>query len=283
MRKLYYLISGFIIGIANVIPGLSGATLAVSLGIYEKIIESVTTLFSEFKKNIVFLSFLGIGMIAGILTFAKGLSFAFEEYELWTVCFFIGLILGGVPYIFNKTNKSFNFKNIFIFAIAFFLILFLGSMTVSTNGDIVNPGMLDYMIILIAGFLGASAMIIPGISGSFIFILLGVYEYIINTLNNLTIPTLFLESFIVLIFLGIGVLIGIFTVAKVMKFLIEKHQNTTYTAILGIIFASIIVLIIPQIQTEVIFGQALIAVLLIDFGFFVSLLLGGIKWLALYY
>ncbi len=276
MKSIFVLFAGFLIGIANIIPGLSGATVAISLGIYERLIEALTNLRQNFRQYIPFLLLLVIGALIGIVVFAKGIVISFEKYELWTVCFFIGLILGGIPYIYSKTSKKLSFSNILAFIIAGGLVLLLGFANIENGQTVENVAFLDYLMIILVGFLGAAAMIVPGISGAFIFIVLGYYNYILETINNLTNPDLFFNSLFVLSLLALGIIIGLFTIAKMIKYFINKHCDITYFAILGIVVASVIILFIPFLPLEVIFYQAVVALLLIDAGFFITYLLGGL-------
>ncbi len=274
MKVTYTFLSGIIIGMANVIPGVSGATLAISLGVYENLLEAITNFHKNIKKNLLFLLVLGLGALTGIFFLAKGIVFSFEKYQLFTVCFFIGLILGGIPFIFQKTNKKFNFTNLFIFIVSFAIIFIIGLINVENETISQDLTIVEYLKITIAGFIGSGSMIIPGISGAFILVVMGYYNFIIEKINDITNPALFKESIIVLLFFGIGVLLGIYLIAKIIKYLITKYQNITYVIILGIIFASIIVLLIPLLKLNIVFGQAIIALLLIDAGFFISYYIG---------
>jgi len=268
-------LAGVAIGIANIIPGLSGATVAISFGVYEKLIEAIATIKTTFIQNLSFLAILGFGIIVGIITFAKGIVFSFEKYELWLVCFFIGLILGGIPAIYQKTNKQFSATNIIPLLIAFGLVLLIGLVDVNNTVNSNDLGLINYLMIVLVGFLGASAMIVPGISGAFIFLVLGYYHVIIEAIANLTDSNLFLESLIILGFLAIGIILGLFSFAKLIKYFLKQYSNQTYFAIFGVIFASIIILFKPLIDIEIVFYQAVIALLLIDLGFFITYLLGG--------
>ncbi len=275
MRSIFVFIAGVLIGIANVIPGLSGATVAISLGVYEQLIDALAYLRTNFSKNISFLAILFAGAVIGIIVFAKGIVFSFAEYELWTICFFIGLILGGIPYIYLKTTKRLSIGNLSAFLIACLLVLLMGFADVNSDVAVDNLTLIDYLMIILVGFLGSAAMIVPGISGAFIFIVLGYYNFIIETISNLTKPAMWLESVVILSFLALGIIIGIFTIAKMIKYFIVNHADVTYFAILGIIAASVVILFVPLLTIEVVFYQAVIALLLIDAGFFITYFLGG--------
>ncbi len=277
MKNIFLTIKGFFIGIANIIPGVSGGTLMITLGVYEDIIEAISHFFKNFKKNINLLFFIGLGAIISILLMSRVVTFALDNYHLPTILFFIGLILGGVPMLFKKVRNKIKTSEILLFLTTFILILSItfidGSMSEVT---LTNMSILQYIILFLVGMLASSSMVIPGISGSFILIFLGYYEPIMNTIKDLTSFNNIFENFIVLSVLGLGVIIGIVLIAKLIEYLLKKFEIKTYSAILGFVTASAISILITAINTGVSFTilNIVLALILFIAGFLIAYKLG---------
>ncbi|AYE35562.1 DUF368 domain-containing protein [Clostridium septicum] len=234
MKNLINMLKGMAIGISNIIPGVSGGTMAVVLGIYDKIISSVINFFKDWKKNGLFLAELAIGAAIGILAFSNLITFLLDNYPSQTNLFFIGLILGSAPLIFKKATESqVNKSNYVWFVIAFVLLAIMGIVG-EAEGAIKVVSELSIgtiIILLIAGFVAAATMILPGVSGSFILIMIGMYYPIVNAVKEFNIP--------VLIVVAVGVLLGFITMTKVIETLFNKYPQTVYFIILGLILGSI--------------------------------------------
>lgn len=246
MKNLVLILKGFILGIANIIPGVSGGTLAITLGIYEDIISAISHFFSNLKKNIKFLIPIGIGAVLSILLLSKVINFSLNNYPVATTLFFIGLIVGGIPLIFkNVEGKNIKASYIVSFILPFILVLSLTFMNRHNNSfNLVNIDLVKILILFFVGVIASATMIIPGISGSFVLMLLGFYKPIVNTISNLTDFSLLSHNLLVLIPFGLGVVIGIVLIAKLIEYLLKKHEVLTYYAILGFIISSIASLII---------------------------------------
>ena len=260
MRLITDIIKGMLVGVANIIPGVSGGTMMVSMGIYETILNAINTLFKDFKKSFVTLLPLGIGMVLGVGVFSFIIPFCLEQYPFPTSFCFIGLILGGVPSILKpameslkKEGKSISLAHIIIFLMFFALAIAMAAMnetqTTSANFDL----NLFFMIkLFIIGIIASATMVIPGVSGSLVLMILGVYTVIVDTISefikgvlSFDIPTL-LYSVGVLAPFGIGVVAGIFAVAKLIEWLFRKYPSYTYGGILGLIIASPIAITIKM-------------------------------------
>lgn len=270
-EKIKNFLVGVALGVANIIPGVSGGTIAMTMGIYEKLISIASHFFKDIKKNIMFILPLGIGMVVAILLLSKVINFTLENYEFQTVLFFVGLIIGGIPLLVKKTNKEdFKFKNILVFIICFALIM---SMTfMGDKENIVSLANVDFslmMKLLGVGIIAAATMVIPGISGSFILMLLGFYKPIVETISNLTNFDMFIHNILILGSFGIGVLIGIVLIAKIIEFLLDKFPSLTYYGIYGIIVASIISIVLGISSIPGVFG-IIIGVLLLGIGFIIG-------------
>jgi len=237
-------IKGFIIGIANIIPGVSGGTLAITLGIYEKLINAISHFFKNLKENIKFLIPIGIGIGLSLAVFSNVISYSLDHFKVPTTLFFVGLIIGGLPLIYRKIDKSITIPNILIMLITFGLVV---SLTFAENGGNVVSfeamNITKYIALFFVGMIASATMVIPGISGSFVLMLLGYYEPIINTITDLTHFNSIWDNLLILMPVGLGILVGIVLVAKVIEFLFNRHEEKTYFGIIGFILASIITIL----------------------------------------
>lgn len=272
MQTIRLILKGGIIGIANVIPGVSGGTMAVVLGIYEKLIEALGNFFTNKtrrKEYFLFLLKVFIGAGITILLFSWVMDYLLTNYQVYTYLFFIGLILGSIPSIYKShSDMKLNIVSIFTFLIAVALILGLFFFTPEKNTGLDQGvehqwSVQKALILIISGILSGGSMIMPGISGSFILILLGQYHYIIRSVKNLSVLPLF--------FLGIGIGIGIWTFAKIIDYLLKKYPKETFYFILGLVIASLIP-IFPGLPAGV--WEKVIALVIGLMAFFISFTLG---------
>lgn len=246
MKFLFDILRGSAIGIANIIPGVSGGTLAVSMGIYDKIINSVTGLFRHFKKSVITLLPYGIGMILGLLGLSFIIEFLFARYPLPTVLLFIGLILGGVPALWQRIKgPKIGAIGILIFVLFFVLLVMLPIIAGEERTDLVlTPDVITIIKLFFVGVIASATMVIPGVSGSMILMSLGYYAPILSSITNFVRAVLdfnisaALAECALLVPFGIGVLVGIFAIAKLIEFLLARFQTYTYCAVLGLVAAS---------------------------------------------
>ena len=275
-ETIYLMIKGFILGVANVIPGVSGGTLAITMGIYEDLIGAISHFFKNLKKNLQFLIPLGIGMVLSILLMSKLISFSLEKFPFPTTLFFIGLIIGGIP-LLTKKVKGVKLKptNILLFLLTFGIVM---TMTFMNEGNAVvslaNVNVTKMILLFVVGVVAAATMVIPGVSGSFVLMLIGYYKPIVSTISNLTNFKLLGHNLLVLMPFGLGVLIGIVLIAKLIEFLFKKFEIPTYYAILGFIVASILGLGINLFGVSLNVIQVLIGIVLSLIGGLIGYKLG---------
>ena len=244
-----YLIKGALFGIANIIPGVSGGTIAVITGVYEKLLNSINNLFKEFKKSILFLLVFGAGAAIAILAASKGIEWCLENALFPTSCLFMGLILGGVPLIYSPVRDKLSFKNIIIFLLCMagvIALLFLPKNEINTA----NLTFIDYLKLGVCGLLASAAMIIPGISGMMMFYLFGYYGTIMTALSGLVHVHSFVNSILVLLPVGIGVIVGLFTTAKILGLLFKHFKIGTYYGILGFVIGSVCAILFNLIHSD---------------------------------
>ena len=238
-------IKGFILGIANVIPGVSGGTMAVSMGLYELILSSIGNFFKDIKGNFIKLLPIILGILVAIVSTSKLVTYALTNYKAQTLCLFIGLIFGGVSLIMRKIKGKGSKTNYLIFFVIFFFVISLNFLkTGLIEISFANMGIIDYLLLLVMGFIASSAMVIPGISGSFILMVLGYYDKIIYTVSTITDFSKLGSNLLILVPFGIGVIIGIVFMAKLITNLIKKYETKTYFAIMGFVLSSVVVLLL---------------------------------------
>jgi len=268
-EKIKNLLVGIALGTANIIPGVSGGTIAMTMGIYERLIGIASNIFKDLKKNIMFLLPIGIGMVLAILLLSKVINYSLENYEFQTVFFFVGLILGGMPFLFKKvTKKSINVKNTMISVICFALVFSLTFLNEGNN--IVSLDTVTFPLLMklfVVGIIAAATMVIPGISGSFVLMLIGYYKPIVETISNLTNFDLFFHNAFILGAFGVGIIVGIVLISKIIEFLLKKCPTETYFGIYGIIISSIVV-IVMGISTVPSIGGIIVGFILMSLGAF---------------
>ena len=260
MNFLFDVIKGILIGVANIIPGVSGGTMMVSMGVYEKIIGVVNNLFKDIKKSILTLLPLGIGMLLGVAVFSFVIPWCLEVYPFPTSFCFIGLILGGVPAIIKpakeslyKEGKSVAAPHIIAFACLFALAVGMAAMNDTQTNFASFDLNIGFMIIMfLVGVVSAATMVIPGVSGSLVLMILGVYAGIMSSISGF-ISAVFAFDWAQIFYyvgilapFGIGVIVGIFAVAKLIEWLFAKFPSITYCGILGLIVASPIAIVIKM-------------------------------------
>lgn len=244
---LILLLKGFLIGIAFIIPGVSGGTMAIYLGVYDKLLYSITHVFKEFKKSIVFLLPLFIGLFLSIVLLAKLLGWLMSLNSVITLSFFIGLLLGGIPSLYEKikdTHKG--ISSIISFSVSFIIVLLLLIGKMFNESSVFHTFDFSigiYLLIFVLGLLSAATMVIPGVSGSALLITLGFYTVIVtDVIGNILDFSMLGYNLQVLIPFGLGAVIGVFLISKAIEIALKKFFVQTYSAIIGFIISSAIVI-----------------------------------------
>ena len=243
MNYIYTSIKGFIIGASMLVPGFSGGTMAMILGIYDKLISSLSSILSFSKNenyfiknkiNFFFLIFFCIGSVLGMVIVSKPLSNIIEKYYTVSSFFFMGAALGGFNTVYNKTKKyKFDFLSIVYILLGagiVYLISIIPEGFFSSSSD--RSEIFMYFILIIAGLIVAIAMILPGISVSYMFLLLGIYKETIDAVHNLYFPYL--------IPLAAGSVLGVVLTTKILEYWMEHYVKSSYLIISGFVLGSII-------------------------------------------
>ena len=246
------ILKGMLIGIANIIPGVSGGTMAVSMGIYDKLISCISHPFKDFKNNVLFLIPIALGMGLAIVASAFGIDYLFETFPLQTNLLFIGLILGSLPAIYDKVKGVTMRMGHILSAIIFFSVVVGMAMLNGANGNYVDleTTVISLLKLFLIGVLASAPMVIPGVSGSMMLLLLGYYNPILDTIKEffkamiaLNFETLF-ATMLLLVPFGIGVLVGMVVIAKIIEYVFAYFQDYAYWAIIGLLCASPIAILL---------------------------------------
>ena len=277
MRFIINAIYGCIIGVANIIPGVSGGTMAVILNIYDKLIDSVTGIKKHFKESILFLLPVLIGGAVGIVGFSKLLKFLLAQYPMPTFAFFAGLIIGSIPMIFRKSLETkFHPVSVISFVVFFGIMIALAFVNTSDKEEAViqlelNLG--NWLFLFFGSALAAMCMIIPGVSGSMILMILGLYSTVLGAIADLTAN--FLNSCMILLPVGLGVIVGILGGAKLIDLCIKHFPQMTFFAILGLMTGSLLSLY--NNSGFALNVQGIIAIIALLIGFAVAFVFGSEK------
>lgn len=255
MNYLILALKGIVIGMANVIPGVSGGTLAVVFNIYNEFVNAITFNLKKLWANKKFIIPLLCGMALGVLIFSKLITILYEKFPVQTNFVFMGLIIGSIPLVFNYARKNYSEnkeRNKTVFYIILSVCILVGLALIllfSFLGGNYDKSSVEMSVlpevtvklelkIFVAGILGAIAMIIPGISGSLIMLIMGVYTIVFSSIPALFNSETFVHALLFLIPNGIGVLIGLLIGAKLISLLLKYVPNHTYAVILGLLVGS---------------------------------------------
>lgn len=274
MKNLLLIFKGFLVGIANIIPGVSGGTMAIIVGIYEKLIDTIGHLFTKLKENFFFLMFLGIGFILSILLGSKAIKYALNNFLLFTVLLFAGLVAGGIPLLYKQIKNKKSISNIICAIITFSLVIVITFINPSSINDFQTITPEAIIILILLGFISAGCMIIPGISGSLVLMILGYYDFILGIISNITKMDLLGYNLTILGLFLVGCVIGVFFFAILIGYCLKKFKDQTSSAIFGFVLASVFSLFYQNLSDY----QATI-----DWKFFLELALGIIFLAGAFY
>lgn len=234
------MLAGFGMGVAFIIPGFSGGSVAAILGIYEKLIGAIADIFRDFKRSFVTLLPIFLGLVIGAVSLLYPLGWALTVFPLPTVSLFVGLAIGGMLSITDKITSRPNVYNYFALIIPCLLALALSFAPTGADVNLFSLNVGGYLLLFVIGAVSSAALVIPGISGSMILLILGYYNPIIELITQHFLKGAdMLVSFLVLGSAGLGIVVGFIGISMVMKSLLEKYPRGTYMAIIGFIVGSI--------------------------------------------
>ena len=251
---------GILIGTAMVVPGVSGGVIAVIFGIYDKAINSFVNLFKDFKHNFIYLFKIGFGILIGAIWFSNILLFLYKWNTTITKLTFIGLILGGVPSLLSEVKKRYDRVNYLVIIIVFIISLFMFCLS---KLNITNMQNNSFFNMFIGGLLYSVGKAVPGISGSFLLMMVGMYDFVLSLIAHpITVALTNIDKVIPFL---LGLIIGVIILVNIMNKLLINHVGMTYSIIIGFILGSIPALI-PN-------GISILSVLFMLSGFILSYLL----------
>lgn len=227
---------GMAMGTSDLIPGVSGGTIAVILGIYDRLIEAISGVFSRYwKKYLGFLIPLAIGVGLAIIGLSHLIEFLLREYYAPTQFFFLGLILGIIPMLIVEIRSRATVRPVhfIVMGIAALLIASMAIIKPTETPIITDVHFTTALLLFFAGWLGSMAMLLPGISGSFVLLLIGVYPTVISAISNF--------NFLIIGIVGAGVAVGFIVSSKVIRHLLANYPGMTFSVIIGMVAGSLAV------------------------------------------
>ncbi len=262
-------LKGIVVGIGGGAPGLSGRGFRVILGLYQRVIDAIGTLFKDFRKNVKFLLPLVLGVLVGVLLFSKVVDFLLNNFEYQTRWCFLGLIIGTIPLFYDEVKKE-GFSNKYYVVMAVALVI--GMVLVYGNGGISSTTDPNLPQSVLMGVIYAGSAIIPGVDSAAIMSALGVYVLWVESLANL--------NFQVLIPAAVGLVIGLLVFSAVMSQLLKHFYTATFSVVFGL-FISIIPSVLKSEAGEWLLpagpGQAVMGIVLALVGFAAAYYLGDIE------
>ena len=277
------ILQGMVVGIANIIPGVSGGTMMVAMGLYDRLIHAITHLKSEFKDSMKLLIPIFAGAGIAIVALSRLFEFLLATYPIPTNFAFCGLIAGSLPFIFKKVKGHKVTVSKIIPFLIFFGVVILMALLGETGGDSadVSLGFVNLLKLFGVGIVAAATMVVPGVSGSMMLMLLGYYDTILKVIND------FVDALVkfdmgglmtgvgILAPFGIGVVIGIFLIAKLIEFIFSKAEIHAYYGIIGLILASPIAILMKTDWSGISVLMVGIGVVTFVLGWFTASKLGG--------
>lgn len=234
-------IRGFFMGITEMLPGISSGTLMLLLGIYDQTLVAINELFTKrYKKSLMFLIPLFIGMGIAIVTMSSLINYMLNTHPIITHFFFLGLVIGVIPMMFKLGNYKVEFKTVhYSIIVVVTALLFLMDYFVLEKSDVKSVEMSTTMLmwLFICGFLGASALILPGLSGSVILLMFGAYPILMYSISeflsfNFTVTP-------VLVAVGLGIIAGVLLTSRVLHYLLRVYPYLMYALIIGLLAGSV--------------------------------------------
>lgn len=255
-------IKGIIIGIAKIIPGLSGAVLMISFNLYDKAIAAITNFFEDTRNNFFFLLNLSLGIIIGIVMFSNVLSYFVSNYYVYTTSLFIGLIFGGLPVILKNTDKK---KGDYAAIIISFMVMTLISISNIDNNYVIKNNFFDIIVFFFAGVLEAIGTVLPGVSSTALLMLMGVYNLFLEVLSNIFNVNVMVRTITFLIPFSIGLLSGVIVLSLIINYLFKNYRSLSFSLIFGLSLSSIFLLVVKVVSQ-------IDSIMLIPFSIFLLLI-----------
>lgn len=244
------ILRGVAIGVAFIIPGFSGGSVAAILGIYERLVGAIADIFKHFKQSFITLLPIAIGMLLGIAALILPIQWGLRHYPIPTVMLFVGLALGGLPSITEKLKGAkFSWKYALACAVPLIAAASLSFLPLAGDVNLFELSVGGYFLLILIGAVGSCALVVPGISGSMLLLIFGYYNPVVALVTDHLLHGADMGICIaVLACLAVGVVAGFFAISVLMKFLLKKYPRGTYYAILGFIVGSVPAVFVSTIR-----------------------------------
>jgi len=228
---LMLMIKGYIVGSSMSVPGVSGGTMAILLGIYDKLISSISNFLKDIKGNLLYLLKFGIGAGAGICSLSFLIKWMLEKFPLPVSAFFLGAVVGGIPALYKKTRESsLKITSGIYFLLGLIIVISIGFIPAGKIDISSGSGLVHYLMLLFTGIVIALALVLPGISTSHMLLVLGMYDAMLEAITEFDIVYIGI--------LGIATLIGVFLITKPIEWLLNTFPHQTYCMIIGFVLGS---------------------------------------------
>lgn len=229
---LLTIVQGLVVGVTLMVPGMSGGTMAMVLGAYENLIKAVSSFFRHPKKSVIFLAAFAVPALAGMVLLAQPLLDLISRFEKPMMYLFMGAVAGSIPLIYKKVQvKRLNWKFFLYLAIGIFIVIAVGNIPSGLFGGNGLTGLASYVIQIIGGIIVAVALVLPGISVSYMLVLMDLYEPTMRALSRMDV--------IALMPLIIGCILGIILITRLLEYFMKNRPFATYLIILGFIIGSV--------------------------------------------
>lgn len=230
-KNLEVLVKGFVIGSSMSVPGVSGGTMAILLGIYDRLIGAISNFLKDIKGNTLFLGKFCVGAGIGIGSLAFAIKWLLEKFPVPVSFFFLGAVIGGIPALYHKTKGTkWGFSSYIYFLIGLVLVISIGFIPAGNMDVNSGSGIAHYGMLLVTGIIIALALILPGISTSHMLLVLGMYDSMLAAITKFDIVYIGV--------LGISTLIGIFLITKPIEWTMNRFTHPTYCMIIGFVLGS---------------------------------------------
>lgn len=230
--NIWVFIKGAVIGGTMLVPGVSGGTMAMILNIYDKLISSVSSFMKDKRNSLLFLVIFAAGAGAGMILFSKPLLHLIETHTMPTLYFFMGAVVGGIPLILKQAGtKRFSIRDVFYIFIGITIVFAVSHVPADKMGAAAGDGIHGIVFLMAAGLFIAIGLVLPGISVSYLLLIIGLYDETMMAISRLYMPYL--------IPLAVGLGAGIIVTTKMIEKALTIYPHPTYTMILGFVFGSV--------------------------------------------
>lgn len=255
-------------GIGKIIPGVSGAMLAINFNVYEKLLNSITNFFDDWKNNLKFLFIFGSGVILSIILCSGIILFLLNNYMFLTMMFFIGLILGGT-YNFSK-SIIYNYKSILLIIIIIIISFLLLSINNFSTTYAIKNNFIDNIVFFIGGVLEVFASIVPGISGTSLLMIIGIYDNVLKIMSSIFNYSYVITNINIYLSYGMGMFISFIINSYLINYFLNKYKNISYSVILGLAISSILFLVVIAFKVNFTIIEFILGIMLMVIGILIS-------------